>query len=116
MLLNSKKMKERLISSKDVEEIIIIRLPSLQNPVYWTLRRVNSLKETTLQPYSEYFFIRAEKSRNSEIDKQFVYANMQVNPLTTSVPHHVETQCNVDLQCQWIDWFLYDGEHWSLMG
>ena len=23
---------------------------------------------------------------------------------------------SIDLQCKSIDWFLYDGEHWSLMG
>ena len=34
------------------------------------------------------------------------------NPLTTSVPHRTETS----LLCKSIDWFLYDGEHWSLMG
>ena len=34
------------------------------------------------------------------------------NLLTTNVPYLIET----NLQCKLIDWFLYDGEHWSLMG
>ena len=34
------------------------------------------------------------------------------NLLTTNAPHLIET----NLQCKSIDWFLYDGEYWSLMG
>ena len=34
------------------------------------------------------------------------------NPLTTHVPHHIETS---ELHCKSIDWFLYDGEQWPLM-
>ena len=34
------------------------------------------------------------------------------NLLTTNAPHLIET----NLQCKSINWFLYDGEHWSLMG
>ena len=36
---------------------------------------------------------------------------------------HVNNQCfpsyrnqSIDLQSKLIDWFLYDGEHWSLIG
>ena len=32
----------------------------------------------------------------------------RLNPLTTNVPHHIETS---HLQCKSIDWFLYDEEH-----
>ena len=32
-----------------------------------------------------------------------------INPLTTNVPHDIKTSKS-------IDWFLYDGEHWSLTG
>ena len=42
--------------------------------------------------------------------KWFAYIEIQRNPLTTSVPHHIETS---RLIC---DWFLYDGEHCLLMG
>ena len=28
----------------------------------------------------------------------------------------VDLQCKIDFQCKSIDWFLYDGKHWSLMG
>ena len=39
-----------------------------------------------------------------------------INPLTTNVPHHIETsQMSDDLYCKSVDWFLYDGEHWLLM-
>ena len=36
-----------------------------------------------------------------------------LNPLTTNFPHHIEPS---QLICKSIDWFLYDVEHWSLMG
>ena len=32
------------------------------------------------------------------------------NPLTTNVPYHIETLWKS------LDWFLYNGEHWLLMG
>ena len=35
------------------------------------------------------------------------------NPLTTNVPHHLETSQLIWLQYD--NWFLYDGKHWSLM-
>ena len=36
------------------------------------------------------------------------------NPLTTNLPNHIDTS---QLICsKSIDWLLYDGEHWSLMG
>ena len=38
-----------------------------------------------------------------------------LNPLTTSVPHHKEKK-SIDLQCKSINWFQFDGEHWSFMG
>ena len=35
------------------------------------------------------------------------------NLLTTSVDHHIETSQLICIKS--IDWFLYDGQHWSLM-
>ena len=40
----------------------------------------------------------------------------EINPLTTNVPHHIETSRLICSANQLTDWFLYDGEHWSLMG
>ena len=37
------------------------------------------------------------------------------NPLTTNVPRLHRNQ-SIDLQYKSLDWFLYDGEQWSLMG
>ena len=39
-----------------------------------------------------------------------IFDPWQTNPLTTNVPHHIET-----LQNKSINWLLYDGEHWSIM-
>ena len=43
-------------------------------------------------------YCRVEVTVNNIVGKHF-------NPLTTTVLH-----------CRSIDWFLYDEEHWSLMG
>ena len=41
---------------------------------------------------------------------EYLRKHFKLNSLTINVPHHIETN-----QLS-IDWFLYDGEHWSLMG
>ena len=54
------------------------------------------------------------------------------NLLTANVPHYINRNQSIDLHplkllcnfieialrhgCNSIDWFLYDGKHWSLMG
>ena len=38
-----------------------------------------------------------------------------LNPLTTKCSQSYRNQ-STDLHCKSIHWFLYDGEHWSLMG
>ena len=43
---------------------------------------------------------------------QFII-NVELNPLTANVPHHVETS---QVICNASQWFLCDGELWSLMG
>ena len=37
------------------------------------------------------------------------------NPLTANVPLSYRNR-SIDLQCKSIDWFRYDGKHWSLTG
>ena len=40
---------------------------------------------------------------------------LHINPLTTDIPHHIETSQLICIANQ-VTSFLYDGEHWSLMG
>ena len=37
------------------------------------------------------------------------------NPSRANVPHHVDAS-ELLMRCRLVDWFLYGGEHWSLMG
>ena len=37
---------------------------------------------------------------------------LSLNPSKINVTHHI----SIDLHGKAIDWFLYDGEHWSIMG
>ena len=39
-----------------------------------------------------------------------------INPLMINVPHHTDKNQSTDLHYKTIDWFLYGGEHWSLLG
>ena len=45
----------------------------------------------------------------------YVISEFSFNPLTTNAPPAHRNQ-SIDLQCKSTDWFLYCGEHWSLMG
>ena len=54
---------------------------------------------------------------NTIDDKSFI------SPTDSMLYYPINNQCSlsfknqsIDLQCKSIDWFLYDGEHWSLMG
>ena len=62
-------------------------------------------------PFIDYFWSKKE----GKILITLHWYRIILNPLTTNVPHHIETS-QLILHCKSIDWFLYDGEHWSLMG
>ena len=54
---------------------------------------------------------------NTINDKSFI------SPTDSMLYYPINNQCSlsfknqsIDLLCKSIDWFLYDGEHWSLMG
>ena len=64
------------------------------NPFSPTLIRISSL-------FCPYWFQ----------ESVYLIANGVINPLTTNVHHQIKNS-----QCKSIDWFLYDWEHWSLMG
>ena len=47
--------------------------------------------------------------------EQFTCSRPSLSPLTTIFPHSIETS-HLIYSANQLDWFLYDGEHWSLIG
>ena len=89
----------------------------LQNS--YSLKFRNTHRKTTMleslfnkvASFTFLFFYRKIKELGVII-KLIVCSVQPVNPLTLSVPYHIETS----QLSKSIDWFLYNGEHLSLMG
>ena len=74
---------------------------------------IESIHQTSTQLFENHV---KEKENMQKQFEDAEWVRLITNAFWFFIPAIINLLATSDLQCKLVDWFLYDGEHWTLMG